>query len=162
MFQYSFANVDLIIEADFTGNTNPSSFKVQGYATGDNLVTVNRRAPVATTTFGAYGDMVVNMQRIRAGDLTFTCLMNSPENKYMQDWVNHFQAQADANGELIQPIQAKLVDNMGKDASTMTNGVVLAMPAMTRGQVINTITWVITFETVSFSRDNGGDAEALA
>ena len=162
MYQYSFANVDLIIEADFTGNTtNPPSFKVEGYATGDNLITVNRRAPIASTTFGAYGDMVVNMQRIRAGDLTFTCLMNSPENKYMQDWVNHFQAQANADGELIQPIQARLVDNMGKDTATMSNGVVLAMPAMTRGQVINTVTWVVTFERVSFTRETGGDYAKL-
>ncbi len=161
MFQYSFANVDLIIEADYPGNTNPSTFKVQGYGTGDNLITVNRRAPVATTTFGAYGDMVINMQRIRAGDLTFTVLMNSPEAKYMQDWVNYFQAQADADGELVQPIQAKLVDNMGQDESTMTNGVVLAMPAMTRGQTINTLTWVVTFEEVVFARETGGDFDQL-
>jgi len=161
MYQYSFANVDLILECDFFGNTNPTTFKVKGFATGENLITVNRRAPNATTTFGAYGPMVVNMQRIRAGDLSFPVLMNAPENKYLQDWANHFNQQADADGELIVPIQATLVDNMGKDAAVMTNGIILAMPAMARGQTMNTVTWVLTFETVTYVREHGGDYDAL-
>jgi hypothetical protein len=161
MYQYSFANVDLIIEADYPGNSNPASFKVEGFSTGENLINVMRRAPIATTTFGAYGDMVVNMQRIRAGDLTFPVLMNAPENKYLQDWANFFQAQADADGALVTPIQAKLVDNMGADKAQLNNGVILAMPAMSRGQTMNTITWVLTFESVVFDRDNGGDGVNL-
>tara|TARA_R110000851_G_scaffold63596_7_gene145419 strand:- start:812 stop:1303 length:492 start_codon:yes stop_codon:yes gene_type:complete len=163
MYQYSFANVDLIIDADYPGrpSSNPSSFTVQGFATGENLINVMRRAPIATTTFGAYGDMVLNMQRIRAGDLTFPVLMNSPENKYLQDWANYFQQQADDSGQLITPIQAKLVDNMGNDSATMSNGIILAMPSMSRGQSMNTNTWVLTFESVVFSRGAGGDAESL-
>ena len=161
MYQYSFANVDLILECDFAGNTNPSQFKVEGYATGENLITVARRAPVATTTYGAYGDQIVNMQRIRAGDLTFTTLMNSRENQYLQDWTNFFQAQADADGGLITPIQGKLVDNMGKDEALLTNGVILAMPAMSRGQTMNMVTWVLTFETVTMKRRKGGDLDQL-
>jgi len=161
MYQYSFANVDLVIEMDYPGNKNPSSFKVTGYGTGEGLINIMRRAPIATTTFGAYGDMVVNMQRIRAGDLTFPILMNAPENKYFQDFANYFQAQADMDGELVVPIQAKMTDNMGNDVATMTNGVILAMPAMVRGQTMNTVTWVLTFENVSFTRDLGGDLDNL-
>lgn len=161
MYQYSFANVDLIIKADFPGSENPAEFKVEGFATGENLISVMRRAPIATTNFGAYGKMVVNMQRIRAGDLAFPVLMNAPENKYLQDWANYFQQQADADGALIQPIQAKLVDNMGADQATMSNGVILAMPAMSRGQTMNTVTWVLTFEEVSFIREEGGDIASL-
>ncbi len=157
MYQYSFANVDLILEVpDATGTYQ--TVDVQGFATGENLINVMRRAPVASTQFGAYGDMVVSMQRIRAGDLTFPVLMNAPENKILQDYANYFQAQADADGALIYPIQGKLRDNMGNDESTMSNGVILAMPAMSRGQTMNTLTWVITFERVVFSRGNGDDA----
>jgi len=161
MYQYSFANVDLILEMDYPGNVNPSSFKVTGYAAGENLITIARRAPIASTLFGAYGDMVVSMQRIRAGDLTFPVLMNAPENKYMQDYANYFQAQADADGELIFPIQAKMRDNMGKDVCDMTNGVILAMPAMSRGQTMNIVTWVVTFEKVVFDRNHGADLDNL-
>ena len=148
MFQYSFANVDLMIEADFAGrpSSNPASFDVKGFGTGEGLIQIARRAPIATTTYGAYGDMIVNMQRIRSGDLTFNVLMNAPENQYMQDWANYFQQQADADGQLITPIQAKLVDNMGRDAVTLSNGVILAMPSVSRGQTLNTVTWVLTFE----------------
>ena len=157
MYQYSFANTDLILEVDYPNNQNKKTFKVQGFAAGENLISVSRKAPIASTTFGAYGDMVVSMQRILAGDLVFPMLMNSPENSYLQDYANYFQQQADADGLLVKPIQAKLVDNMGRDAVSMTNGVILAMPAMVRGQTINTVTWVITFEKVVFSRKVGGD-----
>jgi len=164
MYQFSFANVDLIITADYPGRPaeNPSSFKVEGFSTGESLITIQRRAPVATATFGAYGDMIVNMQRIRAGDLAFPVLMNAPENKYLQDWANYFQEQADADGDLITPIQAKLVDNMGKDEASMENGIILQMPAMVRGQTMNTVAWVMTFETVTFSRKHGGDLADLS
>lgn len=161
MYQYSFANVDLILEADYPGNENPSSFKITGFGTGENLISVVRRAPIAVTQFGAYGDMVTSMQRIRAGDLTFPVLMNAPENKFLQDWSNYFQAQADADGQLVVPIQGKLVDNMGKDEALMTNGVILAMPAMSRGQSMNLVTWVITFETTTFDRNHGADLDNL-
>jgi len=163
MYQYSFANVDLIIEANYPDMPagSPSSFKIQGFATGENLISIARRAPIATQTFGAYGDMVVNMQRIRAGDLAFPVLQNALENKYLQDYANYFQQQADDNGQLVFPIQAKLVDNMGKDTCKMENGVILAMPPMMRGQTMSTVNWVLTFETVTFNREHGGDLAQL-
>ena len=157
MFQYSFANVDLNLEIDFPGYTGERHFKVQGFSAGENLISITRKAPIAATQFGAYGDMVVSMQRIRAGDLVFPVLMNAPENQFLQDYANYFQEQADSNGELIRPIQAKLVDNMGRDTATLINGVILAMPSMVRGQTMNTVTWVVTFEKVLFERRNGGD-----
>ncbi len=160
MYQYSFANVDLILSVpDSVGDY--SSLKITGFGTGENLINVVRRAPIATTQFGAYGDMVVSMQRIRAGDLTFPVLMNAPENKILQDYANYFQAQADADGALVFPIQGKMKDNMGNDEATLTNGVILAIPAMSRGQTMNTITWVITFEEVVLARDTGGDRDNL-
>ena len=155
------ANVDLILELEFPGYTGDKNFKVQGYSAGENLITITRKAPIAATTFGAYGDMVVSMQRIRAGDLVFPVLMNSPENQWLQDYANYFQEQADADGLLVSPIQGKLVDNMGKDSALMTNGVILAIPAMSRGQTVNTVTWVITFEKVLYDRNLGGDFTEL-
>jgi hypothetical protein len=164
MYQYSFANVDLIIDTgDYNGRPsgNPANFKVEGYGTGEGLINIARKAPIASTTFSALGKMVVNMQRIVAGDMSFNVLMNAPENKYLQDWANWFQDQAHADGELIRPIQAKLVDNMGKDQVTCSNGVILAMPALTRGQTMNTVTWVLSFEEVIYDREIGGDYASL-
>ena len=157
MYQYSFANVDLILEIPDASGTY-ESVNVRGFGTGENLINVMRRAPIATTQFGAYGDMVVSMQRIKAGDLTFPVLMNAPENKKLLDYANYFQSQADADGALIFPIQGKLRDNMGRDEATLTNGVILAIPAISRGQTMNTVTWVITFEQTNFIREDGDDA----
>ncbi len=160
MFQYSFANTDLILEIPNAGGVY-ATIPIKGYPTGENLINVMRRAPIASVNFGAYGDMIVNMQRIKAGDLTFPLLMNAAENKPLQDYANYFQAQADADGALVFPIQGKLVDNMGKDEAVLQNGVILAIPAMSRGQTMNTVTWVITFENTSFARELGGDLANL-
>jgi hypothetical protein len=43
----------------------------------------------------------------------------------------------------------------------MINGVILAMPAMSRGQTMSTVTWVMTFEKVIYDRNIGGDIQAL-
>ena len=156
MYQYSFANVDLLLQVpDASGNYD--TLDVKGFATGENLINVMRRAPIASTQFGAYGDMVVSMQRIKAGDLTFPVLMNAPENKVLQDYANYFQSQADADGALIYPIQGTIRDNMGNDEVKLTNGIILAIPALSRGQTMNTVTWVVTFEGVVFSRGDGDD-----
>lgn len=105
--------------------------------------------------------MVVSMHRIKAGDLTFPVLMNAPENSILQDYVNDFQSQADADGSLIYPIHGKIRDNMGADEAELFNGVILAIPAMSRGQNMNTITWVITFETTIINRGDGEDSVTL-
>jgi hypothetical protein len=155
MYQYSFANTDLILAVPNASGTY-KNFTVKGFTSGENLITISRRAPIAATQFGAYGDMVVSMQRIRAVDLTFTVLMNAPENEALQDWCNHFQEMADSSDtNIIQPVQAALYDNMGNDQAICTNGVILQMPAMARGQTMNSITWVITFETGTFVRKEG-------
>ena len=157
MFQYSFANVDLLLEVETPGSNNDINFKVEGFSMGESLISLTRKAPIATTQFGAYGDMVVSMQRVLAGDLVFPLLMNSPENKALQDWCNYFQDQADKDGQLIKPIQATIVDNMGQDKANMINGVILAIPALVRGVTMNTVTWVISFEAVKITREVGGD-----
>ena len=160
MYQYSFANVDLILEVPNSAGIY-RTVEVKGFGVGENLINISRRAPIATTQFGAYGDMVVSMQRIRAGDLTFPVLMNAPENSILQDYASYFQSQADADGSLIFPIQGFIRDNMGNDEVTMENGVILAIPAMSRGQNMNTITWVITFERTHFKRGDGYDSVEL-
>jgi hypothetical protein len=160
MYQYSFANVDLILTVP-DGKGGLDKVEIKGYGTGENLLSIARRAPIASTQFGAYGDMVVSMQRIRAGDLTFTVLMNAPENAKLQRYAEYFQSLADGDGKLVVPIQGDLIDNMGNDKAKMSNGVILAIPAMSRGQTMNTVTWVVTFERVVFERNEGGDLDNL-
>lgn len=156
MYQYSFANVDLTLQVpNAIGEEVPLT--ITGFGTGEGLINCMRRAPIATTQFGAYGDMVVSMQRIEAGDLTFPVLMNAPENKVLQEYANHFQSLASGNGKLVVPIQAQMRDNMGEDVCVMTNGVILAMPSMIRGQTMNTVTWIISFEKMEFTRESGAD-----
>lgn len=160
MYQYSFANTDLVLAIpDSVGTYN--RVKIKGYPTGEQLINVTRRAPIATTSFGAYGDLVVNLQRIKATDLVFPLLMNAPENKLLQDYANYVQAQAEADGALIFPIQGKLTDNMGNDQATLSNGIILAIPSMARGQTMNSVNWVLTFASGKFDRGDGDDATNL-
>lgn len=160
MYQYSFANVDLILQVPDASGVY-KRVDVRGFGTGEGLINIMRRAPIATTQFSAYGDMVVSLQRIKAGDLTFPVLMQAPENKIFQDYANYVQSQANADGQLIYPIQGVVRDNMGDDTCTLTNGIILAIPAMSRGQTVSTITWVVTFEGVVINRGTGNDNTAL-
>ncbi len=160
MYQYSFANVDLLIQVpDASGDYQ--DVHVSGYGTGENLISVTRRAPLANVMFGAYGDMVVSMQQIQAADLSFQILMNAPENKILQDYANYFHSLARKDGELVYPIQGFIKDNMGNDQVTLTNGVILQMPALSRGQTMSTNTWTLTFEKSDFLRGDGDDAQSL-
>lgn len=161
MYQYSFANVDLIMNVNYKGNKNKATFKIEGFAAGEGLIKIQRAANIATTVFGAYGDMVVNMHRNVSAGLSFNVLMNSPENKYLQDYANYFQAQANADGDLVSPIQATLIDNMGEDEVELTNGVILAMPAIIRGQTMNVVTWDFMFEKAIFHREIGKDFQEI-
>ena len=153
MHQYSFANVNLQLEVFQPSAGATVVLDIEGFAAGENLITCARRAPIATTQFGAYGDMVVSMQRIKAGDLSFPVLMSATENQILQEYANWFQGLAKEGSTKVIPIQAWLTDNMGNDKCTMRNGVILAMPSMVRGQTMNTVTWVISFEEMSFSRE---------
>ena len=162
-YQYSFASVDLWFK-NFNAeeiSSIPDKFKITGFGTGEGLINVQRRAPIATTQFGAYGDMVISMQRILAADLTFPVLMNAPENAWLQTWCNHFQSKAGDKmgaGNLVSPFDVHLVDNMGNDTCVLNNGVILAVPAMVRGQTMNVVTWVCSFEKAVFTRAHGLDS----
>ena len=160
MFSYSFTNVDLMLSIP-KGNKKPVAHIISGFPGGDNLITASRRAPVAATQFGAYGEMVVSMQRIVAGDLTFTLLANSPQNQALQDYVNTFQSLAFNGGTQPKPIQGTIFDNMGNDTVELTNGVILAVPAFTRGLTMSTVTWVLTFEELNVVRESGEDSNLL-
>jgi hypothetical protein len=168
MYQYSFANVDLHISLK-GGANHPSQgglgpplesiLKVSGYTTGEGLINIAPRAPTAVPQYGAYGDMVVSMQRITSADLSFQLLQTSPDNKWLQRWVNHFQSLAFGGTTVVVPLMATLTDNMGSDVVQLVNGVILAKPMLSRGQTVSTVTWVLTFETADIQRDVGaGDA----
>ena len=164
MLQYSFSNVTLSLEVDWGNagdNPNDSLFDITGYPAGENLINAQRRAPIASTQFSAFGQMILNMNRIEAGDLAFPLLQNAPENKALQEWCDYFQETASAGGRLIKPIQGFMHDKMGNDKCKMINGVILAMPSMTRGQTVSVDNWVISFEKMLFKRELGGDWESL-
>lgn len=156
MYQYSFSNVNLNINLGKAIGLNPTSFDVEGYKAGEDLLTIARKAPIAVTDFSAYGSMVVSMQRNLSVDVSFTLLQNSLENKYLQDYANYFQGLAHRGTELVKPITVNLTDNMGKDTAYCTGGVILAIPAVTRGLTVSTVTWVLSFEKGIIHREHGG------
>ena len=168
MYQYSFANVDLKINTkNFLGHpqdpTLGPDIDVKGFPTGESLISVTPRAPIAVTQYGAYGDMVVSMQRITSADLTFQLLHTAPENEWLQKWANYFHSLAHNTGisTIVNPLMATLTDNMGNDKVTLDDGVILAKPVMSRGQTVSTVTWVLTFEKATFDRGVGlGDNPA--
>lgn len=159
MFQYSFANTSLVCTMEYPGFNK--KFKIEGFKAGEDLITIARKAPIATTDFSAYGDMVISLQRNLSVDVVIPLLQNSPENKYFQEFANYIQDQADKDGELIKPMQMNFVDNMGNDQALCLNGVILAIPALSRGLTVSTVTWVVSFEAGKIKRGHGRDYVTL-
>jgi len=104
--------------------------------------------------------MVVSLQRNRSVDVVLPLLQNSFENSKFQAFANYIQEHSDRNGEWIVPMQITFHDLMGSDVAICTNGVILAIPAITRGVTISTVTWVVSFEQGIIHRELGkGDIE---
>jgi len=163
MYQYSFANTSLHVDKMvFPGSTNPPAFKVDGYKAGEDLITIARMAPIATPDFTAYGKMVVSLQRNRSTAVGISLLMNSEENTYFQDWANYLQSVSDSDtGDIFTPIDMTFTDVMGNDKVNLHNGVILNMPAITRGLTVSVVKWNFIFEEGVFARGIGKDNETL-
>lgn len=157
MYQYSFSNVTLALLVPQKGSTAKAPLAIRGFGTGEQLITCMRKAPIASTQFGAYGDMIASMHRNRAGDLVFPVLMNAPENAILQKYANDFQASASSGTGYVDTIDGTVVDTMGLDNVTLQNGIIMAIPAVVRGQNMSVVTWVITFETMNINRVPGID-----
>ncbi|MCH8821332.1 DUF3277 family protein [Patescibacteria group bacterium] len=130
MKQYSFLNTIVLINA----------VGITGWAEGDDVIQIERRADSAIDVVGADGEMTVAITADRSAEFRINLQQSSSSNLYLSGLVN-----AAENGAFV-PIFIQFKDTGGNDLASGTQGYIQKPPAMNRGTGINGQQWIIVVE----------------
>ena len=147
--QYSFYNVDLIIDGDV----------VTGFADGDSIITASRNREAHNQIVDARGSVVYNTIADLTGTITFSLLQVSDWNSKLREMIEVTQGVGlSGNAGTFKTIQVSITDKMGNTRVSGINGVILDQPSIIRGTGINTTEWNIAVERLLL--DEGTSPEA--
>ncbi|MGL5015968.1 MAG: phage protein [Bacteroidales bacterium] len=138
MKQYSFYNVDLIIDGFVIAD---------GFSDSNAIITASRDAPQHGKVMDARGKMIAVSSADKSGTISFDLLQTSDTNTWMQTraLASHDSATSGGTDTFI-PVQVMINDKMGRAVATGVNGMIVMQPAMARGTGLTTNTWVLQFE----------------
>ena len=137
MKQYSFYNTDLIIDGA----------RVDGFTSGNSIITARRNAPQHLPVIDAYGKLAVATTADLSGTISFPLLQTADWNEILYNRAQLTQATGlSGNKSLWQPIQIQLVDKMGDVLVNGVNGAILQQPAIQRGVTFTSNVWSIFVE----------------
>lgn len=149
MKQYSFKSVDLIID----GN------RVDGYPSGNSIVSAGRNVAQHQPVVGAYGEMAVVTIADLTGLFTFPLMQTADWNEELYSKAQFTQAAGlSGNKSLWQPMQLQLVDKMGDVLVTGVNGFIIKQPTLVRGSGLTNNQWAIYVEKLITVTGNYPDA----
>jgi len=148
MKQYSFYSVDLIIDG----------LTMEGFADSSAIISAGRSAPQHGKVMDARGKMISITSADKSGAMTFDLLQTSDSNALLQSLalLTH-EAGTSGNSDTFIPIQAAIVDKMGKTVVTGVNGFITMQPGVTRGTGLSTNTWLLEFEQLWIIRGQTSD-----
>ncbi len=127
---YDFKKVSLVI----------NGVEIEGWAEGDDVLTLERRSELKGDVMGAGGDMMVYRNTDDSGTFSFNLLQNSESNKYLTVL---------ANEEVFVPVTIQFADSLTGDLGSGSQGYIQNIPTMTRGVGANTTTWVVVVEKMT-------------
>lgn len=137
MKQYSFYNTDLIIDGA----------RVDGFTSGNSIITARRNAPQHLPVIDAYGKLAVATTADLSGTISFPLLQTADWNEILYSRAQLTQATGlSGNKSLWQPLQIQLVDKMGDVLVNGVNGAILQQPAIQRGVTFTSNVWSIFVE----------------
>ena len=123
---FSFKNVNVIW----------GIIQIEGYAEGDDAVTIEYETDQFNDSAGAKGDVVRTQTNDNRCAVTIKLFQNSTSNKLLTAAYN-----VDANtGVGVQPMVIE--DKESGEAFTINNAWIRKYPIITRGQGVNTMEWV--------------------
>lgn len=137
MKQYSFYNTDLIIDGA----------RVDGFTSGNSIITARRNAPQHLPVIDAYGKLAVATTADLSGTISFPLLQTADWNEILYSRAQLTQATGlSGNKSLWQPLQIQIVDKMGDVLVNGVNGAILQQPAIQRGVTFTSNVWSIFVE----------------
>ena len=123
---YSFSNVNVIF----------GILELQGFADGDDVVTIENEADQFNDMAGAKGDVVRSQSNDNRCTITIKLLQNSGSNKELTVVYN-------ADRELGTGVAPMIVeDKETGETYVINNAWIQKYPTVTRGQNVNTMDWI--------------------
>lgn len=132
MRRYSFSDTIVII----------NGVEITGWADGDDVIQIKRRADAATDKVGAGGSMMVSISADKSGEATFKLQQTSPSNKYLTALAEAQQS----SGELFVPTELLFQDSYRNDMAFGTHGYIKKQSDISRGTAAGTQEWTIVVE----------------
>ncbi len=141
MKQYSFFNVDLLIDGE----------PVTGYSDSNAIISAGRNREAHNKIVDARGEVVVNTIADLSGTITFSLLQTSDWNSKLRAKLESTQSVGlSGNAQTFLPMQIAMTDKMGNLQVTGVNGFIAAHPTVVRGSGINTVNWIIDVSRILF------------
>ncbi len=119
-----------------------NSVPITGWADGDDVITIKRRADAITDKIGAAGEMFATVSADRSGEFTFKLMQTSSSNKYL----NSLMEQQQAAGSSFVPVQTRFQDTYRNDLAEGAVGYIKKPTEIQRGMQGNVQEWTIVTE----------------
>lgn len=132
MKAYSFLNTILYV----------NGVEITGWAEGDDVITISRRADSASDKIGADGNMMVSISANKSGEFSFKLNQTSPSNKYLAS----LTALQEGGAKTFIPINVLFQDTYRNDLSTGTVGYIKKPADLQRGEKGNVQEWTVVVE----------------
>ena len=129
---YSFQNTVMLV----------NGVEITGWADGDDVIKIARRADSASDKMGANGDMMVSISADKSGEFTFKLQQTSSSNKYLMSLC----ALQEGGAKTFVPVNCLFQDTYRQDLATGTVGYIKRPPALGRGAKASTQEWEIITE----------------
>lgn len=122
---------------------------MEGFADGDDVITVERNNPSMTQKVGMQGDTVYSQTADKTGKITVKLLQNSSTNTLLTAKIQASEAGAIFSAPLI-------ITEAESDAKvTAMKAVLEGQPTFSRGMNTNTVEWVFLSSDVQIAHGAG-------
>jgi len=121
---------------------NVNLVPLSGWADGDDVIKITRRADAATDKMGADGKMALALNADRSGEITIKLMQTSPSNAYLNGLAN-LQA---AGPKRFVPVVITFQDSYRQDMGAGALGYIKKLPDVSRGAGIATQEWTFVVE----------------
>lgn len=129
---YSFQNTVMLV----------NGVEITGWADGDDVIKIARRADSASDKMGANGDMMVSISADKSGEFTFKLQQTSSSNKYLMSLC----ALQEGGAKTFVPVNCLFQDTYRQDLATGTVGYLKKPADLSRGDKAGTQEWTVVVE----------------
>lgn len=129
---YSFQNTVMLV----------NGVEITGWADGDDVIKIARRADSASDKIGANGDMMVSISADKSGEFTFKLQQTSSSNKYLLGLC----ALQEGGAKTFVPVNVLFQDTYRNDLATGTVGYIKKPAELDRGAQAGTQEWTVVVE----------------